>query len=526
MIGQVIGSYRILEKIGEGGMGEVFKGLDEMLEREVAIKILRPELASRQDIVDRFRTEAVALARLNHPNIVLLYSFFHHQEQYFMVLEYVRGDTLDKLITRYGAMPWRQAVTLVCQALDGLEQAHRLAVVHRDIKPANMILTQAGTLKMMDFGIARILEKARQTRTGQLFGTLEYMSPEQIQGRETDARSDLYSVGAVLYEMLTGHIPFERGSDYDLIRSHVEEIPRPPSDLAPQLPQALEAAVMRALTKSPQDRFASAAAFRATLETLLRTTSISSKGTNQRVSVPPETRMSIPWTPDLAHAEPGHELAEEPQEPVRSVERTAIISPKQSPMSYLRKYPGVAVFLVLLGIAALLVGISNRWQNRALVSQHPNLHEELLNGGPAVDTVTADKLAKGLPGVEDRSAEPIEGSSEQTSEKAVSEESSVEARNQTSDSSDGGVAPEQPAPSPAPVASLPEQGVPVDGFTPPALTSPAEKNPGPLVTAPPDPREDTPSQRKSDNPKKKPSLKRNRTTSLGSSNTNGWNIRK
>lgn len=272
MLAKVIGrKYRIIEQIGEGGMGAVFRGLDIMLEREVAIKSLRPDLTHDPKLVERFQVEAMALARLNHPNIITLYNFFQDDDQYFMVLELVQGETLDQLIKRSGALDWQTAIAYIGQVLCGLEHAHALKVIHRDIKPANLILTRADIIKIMDFGIARILEGTRLTRTGSLFGTLEYMSPEQIQGREIDGRSDFYSVGAVLYEMLTGHLLFQRNSDYELIKSQVEETPLPLRTFTPNLPPALEAAVLRALAKTPEARFQTAASFRAELEAIAQT---------------------------------------------------------------------------------------------------------------------------------------------------------------------------------------------------------------------------------------------------------------
>src|SRR5499427_9767867 len=214
MIGNLIGNnYKITEKIGEGGMGSVYKGVDVMLEREVAIKVLRPELARQPDIVERFRSEAVTLAKLNHPNIATLFSFLRQGEDFFMVMEFVRGQTLDNLIRRSGAMPCDRAIGLFCQALEGIDHAHRMGIVHRDIKPANMMLTENGTLKVMDFGIARVLGTSRMTRQGNIVGTIEYMSPEAIQGQEVDLRTDIYSLGILLYELLTGRLPFDSDTE-------------------------------------------------------------------------------------------------------------------------------------------------------------------------------------------------------------------------------------------------------------------------------------------------------------------------
>src|SRR5690349_15819912 len=262
MIGNVVGSYKVTDKIGEGGMGAVFKGIDLMLEREVAIKMLRPELASQPDVVERFRAEAVTLAKLNHPNVATLYSFLRQGEDFFMVMEFVRGETLDSLVKRSGAMPCDRAIALFCQALEGIDHAHKMGIVHRDIKPANMMLTETGTLKVMDFGIARVLGTSRLTKVGHLIGTVEYMSPEQVRGEETDARSDIYSLGILLYEMLTGRVPFNSTSEYELMRCQIEAAPAPPRSHAPHIPLPVEQAIMRSLAKKRDARFQSASAFR------------------------------------------------------------------------------------------------------------------------------------------------------------------------------------------------------------------------------------------------------------------------
>src|SRR5882724_7728167 len=271
MIGNVVGSYKITEKIGEGGMGAVFKGIDLMLEREVAIKMLRPELASQPQVVERFRSEAVTLAKLNHPNIATLFSFLRQGEDFFMVMEFVRGETLDSLIRRSGAMRCDTAIALFCQALEGIDHAHRMGIIHRDIKPANMMLTETGTLKVMDFGIARVLGTSRMTKQGNIVGTIEYMSPEQVRGQETDARSDIYSLGILLYEMLTGRVPFSSDSEFDLMKMQIDDPPQPPRVFSAQIPQAVEQAIMRALAKRSEARFQGAGEFRNALSGALGT---------------------------------------------------------------------------------------------------------------------------------------------------------------------------------------------------------------------------------------------------------------
>jgi serine/threonine-protein kinase len=261
VIGTVVGNYKVVEKIGEGGMGAVYKGVDLMLEREVAIKVLKPELASQPQVVERFRSEAVTLAKLNHPNIATLYNFFRQGDNFFMVLEFVKGTPLERIIEARGVMTCEQAIPLFCQMLEGIDHAHSFGIIHRDIKPANMMLTQNGLLKVLDFGIARALGSARMTRAGHLIGTIEYMSPEQVRGMETDARSDIYSLGMVLYEMLTGRVPFGSDNEFELMKAQVEQIPTPPRELAPGIPEQVEWAILCATEKDPEKRFQTAGAF-------------------------------------------------------------------------------------------------------------------------------------------------------------------------------------------------------------------------------------------------------------------------
>ncbi|MBI3653601.1 MAG: protein kinase [Acidobacteria bacterium] len=273
MIGNIVGPYKITEKIGEGGMGAVFKGIDTMLEREVAIKMLRPELARQPEVLERFRTEAVTLAKLNHPNIATLYSFLRHEDDYFMVMEFVRGSTLETIIQSFGALAYERAIPLFCQALEGIDHAHKQGIVHRDIKPANVMVMESGAVKVMDFGIARVLGSARMTRQGNVVGTVEYMSPEQIRGEDSDARSDIYSLGILLYEMLTGRVPFNSTSEYEIMKLQIEEAPPPPTLYSAQLPLVVEQAIMRSLAKKASARYQSAGEFRAVLLGALSATS-------------------------------------------------------------------------------------------------------------------------------------------------------------------------------------------------------------------------------------------------------------
>src|SRR5277367_962492 len=219
MIGTEVGSYKILEKLGQGGMGVVYKAVDTGLDRMVAMKVLNPDLSKNPELVERFRSEARAQANLNHTNLATLYAFMVHQGTAIMVMEFVEGETFAQMIRRRGPIPEPEAVPLFRQALLGIGYAHRAGIVHRDIKPSNMMVTTGGIVKVMDFGIAKNLAAGAQkkTRTGMTMGTAAYMSPEQILNRDVDFRSDIYSLGVTLYQMLTAHLPFENASDFQLM---------------------------------------------------------------------------------------------------------------------------------------------------------------------------------------------------------------------------------------------------------------------------------------------------------------------
>ena len=225
-VSPVIGGYRVGERLGEGGMGEVFRAVDTMLEREVALKVLRPEMGARAEVVERFRVEAIALARLHHRHIAAVYSFFQQGDQHYIAMQYVRGRTLEATLQQRGPLPWREAAAVAMDVLQALEHAHTLGVVHRDLKPANLMIDPEGRTVVMDFGIARVMARSRQTRAGTLVGTLEYIAPEIVRGEAADARSDLYSLGCVLYEMVSGALPFDSPSDFALMRAHAEQAPR------------------------------------------------------------------------------------------------------------------------------------------------------------------------------------------------------------------------------------------------------------------------------------------------------------
>ncbi|HJU18570.1 MAG TPA: serine/threonine-protein kinase [Stellaceae bacterium] len=256
-----IGPYELLELLGEGGVGQVYRARDTILGRQVAIKMLRPELSRNREFITRFYNEAQRLANLSHNNITTLYALYLEGDKPFMVMELVRGRTLEELLQRTRRLPPRESLAVLAQAVAGLAYAHRAGVIHRDIKPPNLMLTNGGVVKIMDFGIARVRGSQRMTRAGQAFLTPLYASPEQIRGGEVDERSDLYSLGIVSYEMLAGRPPFTGETDHALNMAHLEMPPPPLAGRVPGLDPQSEAAVMRALAKRPEDRFATVEEF-------------------------------------------------------------------------------------------------------------------------------------------------------------------------------------------------------------------------------------------------------------------------
>jgi serine/threonine-protein kinase len=259
---RMIGQYQLAEPLGTGGAGEVYRGIDTKVGREVAVKFLRPELASDPVWEGRFLAEAKSLGRLNHPNVATLYTLVQENGQICMIMELVRGRTVEEILEeRRGPLGVRESLAVIAQAADGLAYAHEQGVIHRDIKPSNLMVTEAGRVKIMDFGIARVQGSSRLTRAGTAIGTALYMSPEQHQGLEGDERSDIYSLGLVLYELLAGAPPFKGASDFELAKAHLGTPPPPLIPRVPFVEPRLESAVMTALAKRPEQRFPTMRAF-------------------------------------------------------------------------------------------------------------------------------------------------------------------------------------------------------------------------------------------------------------------------
>lgn len=315
MIGQRFGPYEITERIGEGGMAEVYKGYQKSLNRYVAIKVLRHELARDGQSVERFRREALAVAELSHPNILHVYDAGFAHGVYYIVMAYVEGGSLKDVIMQ-GAMEPESAASIAAQLADALSHAHRQGLVHRDVKPTNILMTRDGRPLLTDFGIAKAVhESVGLTRTGTSIGTPEYMAPEQIQGQAVDGRTDIYALGIVLYEMLVGWTPFTATTPVATLYKQVNERPPPLRQANVSIPPWLDGIVMKALAKRPQDRFQQASDFAATLR-------------QRRVADTPDTPVPV-VTPE----------------------------PTQAPRAG-RKRRGRMVPLLIVAILALLLGIA------------------------------------------------------------------------------------------------------------------------------------------------------------------------
>jgi serine/threonine protein kinase/beta-lactam-binding protein with PASTA domain len=250
--------YEILEQLGGGGMAIVYKGRDTLLNRLVTIKVLRPEFTSDEDFVQRFRREAQAVARLSHPNIVSIYDVGWEEQIHYLVMEYVEGDNLKNLIRSQGTIPPGQAVEFALQISDALQHAHENDIVHRDVKPQNILITREGRAKLTDFGIAKEATTATLTQTDTVVGSVHYISPEQAKGETAEPASDIYSLGIVMYEMVTGKLPFQGETPIAVALKQIQDIPERPTSINPALPQRLENIILRAMAKKPVDRYENA----------------------------------------------------------------------------------------------------------------------------------------------------------------------------------------------------------------------------------------------------------------------------
>jgi serine/threonine-protein kinase len=352
-INQRVGDYQILNELGSGGMGRVYRVRNLISDRIEAMKVLLPDLVGQQELATRFLREIKLMASLNHPNIAQLRTAFTANNQLVMIMEYVEGSTLaDRL--EHGPIPVPEALNYIGAVLDALSYAHHQHVIHRDIKPANIMVTPEGAVKLMDFGIARAGDGHSLTMTGTTLGSLGYMSPEQVQGEATDARSDLYSVGVSLYEMVTGQRPFRADSDFSLMTAHVRELPKPPVELHPGLPLALNEIILMSIAKDPAQRFQSAEAFANALSSV-RTEAAAANAAALKASEASTVECtilpSIPANPPKQPVTPARPMAD--AKPAVSVPAPVVTQPAPLPGGHRGLYMALGALIVL---AVLVVG--------------------------------------------------------------------------------------------------------------------------------------------------------------------------
>jgi serine/threonine protein kinase/Tfp pilus assembly protein PilF len=250
--------YEIIEELGTGGMGSVYRAHDTQLNEEVAIKLIRPDIAAERRVVDRFRNEIKTARKIRHKNVGGMYDFHEEGRTFYLTMEYVRGEDLKSLLHRTKTLPLGTAISVARQVAEGLTEAHGLGIIHRDLKPGNIMIDKEGNAKIMDFGIARSLLGKGLTGEGAIIGTPEYMSPEQVEGKEADQRADIYALGVILFEMLVGSPPFEGETPFAIANKHKTEPPPVPKKLIPQLPEALNKVILRCLEKDRANRYQTA----------------------------------------------------------------------------------------------------------------------------------------------------------------------------------------------------------------------------------------------------------------------------
>ena len=340
LIGKLIGKYRVLQEVGRGGMAAVYKAHDTVLERDVAIKLIAPHLAWEPKFVDRFLEEARVVARLKHPNIVTIYDFGRYEDRPFLVMEFIEGEQLSDLVHRHGALPPAQVAALVTQVASALDYAHRHGMIHRDIKPQNILLGPDGHATLTDFGLAKVLESTQLTQTGAIMGTPAYMSPEQVKGVTLTHATDIYSLGVVAYEMLTGQTPFQADTSVVVLYNHVNTPPPPMRDAGRLAPRELEGVVVKALAKEPGQRYATAGEFAQVLQA-----AVVKGGKKLEQPLPPVTpKPVVPSIPPVSPAE----------------QRTQVLTPTgPAPAAPTASrpwlWPAVGAMAALLVIVALVV---------------------------------------------------------------------------------------------------------------------------------------------------------------------------
>ena len=431
-----IGDYEILAVLGSGGMGQVFKVRNVISDRIEAMKIILPDLAGRQDLADRFLREIKLLAGLDHPNIAALRTALTVNNQLLMIMEYVEGKTLAQCVES-GPIAIPDAVNYMDQVLGALSYAHQRNIIHRDIKPSNMMLTPAGVVKLMDFGIARSDNDTGLTATGAALGSLYYMSPEQVKGQPVDARSDLYSVGASLYELVTGQHPFKADSSYSLMAAQVQQSPKPPIEIREGLPAALNEIILLAMAKEPGQRFQSADAFRNALKhsgvaaasVSVPAVAATSAGQTAQAAALAATMTSLPPKPVPTTGAAAATMTALPL-PADPLPAPSVIEMSQRTRSHQGLYMALGGLLVVAFLVAAGIYIPRRDKARA-GDQTIRTQEPASSSGVPAD-------ANGQPSASAAPATPVPPSSATTGDAAAVSQNSAAATTSGSGMSGGG----------------------------------------------------------------------------------------
>lgn len=409
--GDRVGDYEVMAVLGAGGMGKVYKVRNLISDRVEAMKVLLPNLAENPELGDRFIREIKLQATLSHPNIAALHTALHFENQLLMLMEFVDGITLDELV-RGGPLRLDEAIHYIAQVCDALAYAHSKGIIHRDLKPSNMMLTPDGVVKLLDFGIAKFAQDRSMTKTGFLVGSLPYISPEQIEGlTDIDARTDIYSLGITLYQLVTGRVPFEADSEYSLMRKHLQEMPVPPVQVMPDVPQGLNDIILTAIEKDRNRRFQSAAAMGAALRSLASSLGVTTAAPAVAAAAPAAGWSSAPQSPEQAWGAP--------------------------PVPEPRKHSNRALYIVIGSVATIAVLV-------VAAMQLPRFFGARAGAPAAVESPMPSAEAQPAP-----QAEPQQTQPQQATEPA-----------QTAPPAALAAQPSEPAPSSAPAAARTSSGAP------------------------------------------------------------------
>jgi serine/threonine protein kinase len=362
------GQFQILQKIGSGGMGSVYKAVQPAMNRMVGVKILHPKLTNRKDLASRFRREARAMSHLTHPNTVKVFLYGELEDgSLYIVMEFLDGKNLNQVVRGEGALPMERALAILIQVCGALDEAHRVGIIHRDLKPENIFLTQQGGMKdfakVLDFGLAKVTEREMRpgslilTQEGMVFGTPEFMSPEQAQGKVLTASSDIYSLAVILYEVLTGKLPFEAKTAMEYIQLHVTAKPIALSERVADktFPPLLDQIIARALAKNPEERFVTAADFGSAMQAVLAGQTQLSQSLQPLPPVPEMKTMRMEAPPGAAMAQV--QAAAQRRASAPSTESDPSITwPDKAPMARAARGVGVGT-LIGVAVAMLMVGV-------------------------------------------------------------------------------------------------------------------------------------------------------------------------